>query len=286
MRGITWARLHRPWRDELDTEAVFEEPREEENELEKLDISTEEYPNSSPASDTSLFRTRKVYPKSSLPDDFNLRDENGSDLKPGAPNFNEAFVLEYLRRSRLRAAFARIVSKIAEDLAGWPVEGDDEWSIPTLMQRRITREHLANCRQSREKEALVVILDTSGSCLPQARFYNSIAAAAVQSGDVELYAAPNAGLRAQRTRQGWIGIPEKSWPFQKRTIIFFGDFDGGDAVVEASWRNTLYWFCSEGTRYPSMRQHPWCSYNLKHFKGKYYNCNDEQDFIRLLKKII
>ncbi len=209
----------------------------------------------------------------------------GYDFKEGSPNFSQAFSLEFHRLQRIINTFAIIVSKVAEDLAGWPIEGDDEWSIPRLMSRRITREPVGNCRQSREKDSVVVILDTSGSCLPQARFYNRIAAAAVQVGDVELYAAPNAGLESRRSRHGWQTLPDKAWPFRQRTIIFFGDYDGGDAVVEASWHNKVYWFCSEGTRYPSMAQHPWCSYTMRYFRGRYFDCNNDDDFLRLLRKV-
>jgi hypothetical protein len=210
---------------------------------------------------------------------------NGTELKEGAPNFKEAFYLEQLRQKRLSTVFARVLAKIAEDLAGWPVEGDDEWSVPALMKRRLTRENIAQCRQSREKESIVVILDTSGSCLPQAKFYAQIASAAVQAGDVELYTAPNAGLNAEKTRLGWRELENSSWTFYRRTIIFFGDYDGGDTVVESSWHNKIYWFSSEGHRYPSMILHPWCSYNIKHFNGKYYKCNRKNDFFTLIKKI-
>ena len=212
-------------------------------------------------------------------------DPLGTDPKHGSPNTNQAFSLELARRRRLTQHFAVMVSKVAEDLSGWPVPGDDEWSVPALMERRLTRIPLNHCRQSRERESVVVILDTSGSCLPQARFYNRLADAAVQVGDVELYAAPNAGLRARRTARGWEGLADTAWPFHRRTIIFFGDYDGGDAVVETSGSNRVYWLCSEGGRYPSMTQHPWCTHPLSHFRGIYHDCNAEGDFLRLWRKI-
>jgi hypothetical protein len=203
----------------------------------------------------------------------------------GTPNHNEAFWLEMRYERRVSRTLSVIVSKIAEDLGGWPVDGDDEWSMEALMARRLNRAPLSSCRQSREKESLVLILDNSGSCLPQARFYNQVAAGAVQAGDVELYAAPNAGIAAKRGRNGWLPVDEKAWPFHRRTIVFFGDYDGGDQVVEASWHNRVYWFCSEGDRYPQMSLHPWCSYSLDRFRGRYFECNQTDDFIHLLKKV-
>ena len=77
---------------------------------------------------------------------------------------------------------------------------------------------------------------------------------------------------------------DSTWNFQNRTIIFFGDFDGGDAPVLASGNNKVYWFSCEN-RYADMDEHDWCSYTLADFKGKYYNCETEDDFIRLAKKV-
>ena len=212
-------------------------------------------------------------------------DPFGPDPREGSLNYSQAFSLEESRRRRLAHTFTIIVSKIAEDLSGPPLPGEDEWSIPELMARRLTRRPLHRCRQTREREALVVILDTSGSCLPQARFYGFLAEAAVQAGDIELYAAPNAGIRSRRIGQGWIPVESPDWRFHRRTIIFFGDFDGGDKVVEASWANKVYWFCSEDGRYPAMEQHPWCSYGMSHFKGRYFDCATEDEFIPLWRKV-
>ena len=212
-------------------------------------------------------------------------DPLGTDPKEGSPNYSQAFALDLARRRRLSRTLGVIMAKVAEDLAGRPIPGDEEWDPDSLMERRLTRRPLSQCRISREKRSLVLILDTSGSCLPQARFYNRLADAAVKAGDVELYAAPNAGLLARRGRRGWKGLADPSWKFKGRTIIFFGDFDGGDAVVEASWRNKVYWFCSEGTRYPSMREHPWCSHTLSQFKGHYFLCRNDDEFLNLWRKV-
>lgn len=219
-------------------------------------------------------------------DDWSESDEseNNSDEDEGERNYRQAFDLEEARRRRLSNIFAVIVSKVAEDLTGWPVEGDDEWDVQTLMERRITRRPLSHCRQSRDRESVIVILDTSGSCWEQASFYSRIADAAVQRGDVELYTAPNAGLQARRTNKGWERV-NYEWPFRGRTIIFFGDFDGGDAVVEASRINKIYWFSCEGDRYRDMHEHSWCHYTLADFRGHYFDCGTEEDFIRLARKV-
>lgn len=86
----------------------------------------------------------------------------------------------------------------AEDLIGWPIPGDDEWSAPDVTARHLDRRPLTQCPRSREKEQVVIVIDTSGSCLRQARFFSSIATAAVAAGDVELCEAPNDGIRGGR----------------------------------------------------------------------------------------
>jgi hypothetical protein len=227
---------------------------------------------------------KKAYHKT-LAENLVEDDPLGPDSKEGSPNFSQAFDLKRLRQKRLSQALAVIISKVAEDLSGRLLDGDDEWDMEAVLMRRLNRRSLGKCRCSRERISVVLILDTSGSCLPQARFYSHLAESAIRAGDVELYAAPNAGLIARRTPRGWIGLDDPHWRFTGRTIIFFGDFDGGDAVVEAGWSNKLYWFCSEGGRYPSMREHPWCSYPMSRFKGRFFQCDTEEDFLDLWRKV-
>jgi len=273
-------RLELEWRRYLESieapELIFSERPPEKTQLKKQKARHVH----SPGRPERAAQTRQPVPRV-----ITVLEQPGEDRGGAASvNYNKAFYLQQLRRRRITATFARMMSKIAEDLSGWPIAGEDQWSVPDLMARHLDRRPLFQCRRSREKEAVVVILDTSGSCLEQARFYSHIATAAVIAGDVELYDAPNARLRAARIRQRWESFERRHWPFSQRTIIFFGDFDGGDEVITASRRNKLYWMSSE-TRYPDIRLHPWCSLTMKSFKGSYYPCIADEDFIRLLGKI-
>jgi len=225
-------------------------------------------------------------------DDWQDEDEDQSgdqSEESGLKNRHHVFDLEEARQRRLQNAFAVVLSKVAEDLSGWPVEGDEEWDVQAIMERRITRRPLNQCRQSREKERVVLIVDTSGSCQYQAEFFSQLATAAWRLGDVEIYAAPNASLEFERSRHGgWDRIAGyddgQHWPFVRRTIIFFGDFDGGNSVVEAAKKNTVYWFSCED-RYDDMDEHSWCAYRLADFRGKYYACHNNQDFLRLVRRV-
>jgi len=274
-------RLERPWRRVLDAVPPPD--------LSQVPEGTAEPSASDREPEVRFFpkgaAARARREKGPVPEWISVLDERGDETAgAGSPNYNKAFFLEELRRRRIMTTFALLMSKVAEDLTGWPIPGDDEWSVPDLMARHLDRRPLSQCRRSRERERVVVIIDTSGSCLPQARFFSSIATAAVAAGDVELYEAPNAGIRARKGRRGWRPVADKGWHFSRRTVIFFGDFDGGDAVIRASRRNKLYWFCSE-TRYPDIRVHPWCSLTLKSFRGRFFRCTAEEDFIRLLRKV-
>lgn len=221
-------------------------------------------------------------------------DQPGSeDDEPSERNTEEVVsldqVIERHRRRRLGIEFARIVAKVAEDLAGEPIEGDDEWDVDALMRRRFDRRPLPSCRRSREKTSIILILDTSGSCEPQAEFYASIAQIAAELQDVEIYAAPNGALEKRYVPgKGWMWLLDDgshgSWNFRGRVILFFGDFDGGDYPVLASLHNKVYWFSCED-RYDDMTEHDWCSFSLADFRGHYYQCMNEFDFLKLAKKV-
>ncbi len=210
--------------------------------------------------------------------------ESDSEDAVGQKNNRSVFSLEAARQRRLSNAFATVIQKVAEDLDSYPTEGDDEWDVEALMMRRFNRRSLFSCRQSRTKTGVVLVLDTSRSCFEQASFFARIAIAAAQAGDVEMYDAPNAETVAAYKNGHWVQDDTPWWEMKGRTIIFFGDFDGGDALVFAARRNQVYWFSCED-RYEDMTEHPWCHYSLADFRGHYYSCAKEEDFFRLIRKI-
>ncbi len=166
--------------------------------------------------------------------------------RSGAPR---AFPLEgrYLRG--LATRFARMVSKLAEDNADLPQDGDEEWDINALVRRRFTGKLPNQCRMTREKRKVVVVLDTSPSCAHQARLFGSVAQIAEELGDCEMYDAPNFALHSRWEDGEWILLPagERGWAFRNRVVLAFGDFDGIDHICEASRvrGNRIYWFSCE-----------------------------------------
>lgn len=170
--------------------------------------------------------------------------------KPGKYN------LEGVKNRRLGAVFSRVISKIAEDSYGAVTEGDDFWDTDRLAMRSINKESIYKCRNSREKQNIIVILDSSPSCSELSDLYSKIAIECINYGDVELYDAPNARLvhmysHKQQKFAKFLTIEDikknvHSWSlFKNRTIIFFGDFDGAHVVFKNTIHNKVYYFTNE-----------------------------------------
>src|SRR3990167_8302134 len=215
--------------------------------------------------------------------------------------------MEYLRKRRLQTEFARVISKVAEDLTGWPTVCEDLWDIDALMARRMDKRPLYHCQMSREKHSVVIIVDTSGSCSAQAQFFSEIATAALQSGDVEVYTAPNADVEARLrlTERAIMMVPinytnNKAYSndgrcslmniIRNRTIIFFGDFDGWEIIKRCAQFNKLYFFnCAEYEEdclTYEQRENQRARWGLDRFKGKhFFPCREEADFMQLAKKV-
>ena len=193
--------------------------------------------------------------------------------------------MKHLKKRRLSNMLATMVGKIAEDRAGEPIIGNDEWSVPEILNRVMTRVNINTCKQTRERERIVIILDTSPSCARYAKFFIDIARASANLNDLEMYDAPNAYIVKQYSKASKefvdIGIDCASvlmeWEALKgRTIIFFGDWDGEKILCKASKDNTIYWFNPE--YYVN-------STRDKEYTGSHYQCRNEDDLIRLIKKM-
>jgi hypothetical protein len=198
----------------------------------------------------------------------------------------QAFGLEghYLRN--LATRFARMISKVAEDSADLPSEGDEEWDLNELIRRRFTGRLLSQCRMTREKRKVAVVLDTSPSCEHQARLFGSIARIAEELGDCELYDAPNFVIHARKLGDDWEGLPEaeREWRFKGRVVLAFGDFDGIERICAASQvrGNRLYWFCCEER--PSVLESGREQF-VKAYKGHYFTANNLGQLLHALRRV-
>ncbi|HUJ73574.1 MAG TPA: hypothetical protein VL359_01900 [bacterium] len=198
----------------------------------------------------------------------------------------QSFSLEgkYLRT--LAAQFARMVSKVAEDSADMPTQGDDEWDLEELRTRRFTGRLVHQCRMTREKRRVAVVLDSSPSCEQQARLFGSIAQVAEALGDCELYDAPNFGIVARKMLDTWENLPEveREWQFQRRVVLAFGDFDGLERIGAASRvrGNKIYWFCCEERASVLEAQR---DQFVKGYKGFYLPATNLAELIQAMRRV-
>ena len=217
-----------------------------------------------------------------------LKQEEAEDLRHHhnvlmAP---QAFSLDgrYLRG--LASDFARMVSKVAEDSADLPVPGDDEWDYVALTQRRFTGRNIHQCRQTREKRKVAVVLDSSPSCAHQANLFAAVATVAEALGDCDLYDAPNFTIHAVKSGWEWERIPnpEQGWDFKRRVVLAFGDFDGLDSICEASALrgNRIYWFSCE--QRPETLEYG-RERLLRDFKGHYMPANNLEQLMKAMRRV-
>ena len=162
-----------------------------------------------------------------------------------------AFSYETLRNRKLSSTLSLLFSKIAEERMGDKVIGEDKWDIEDIMFRRISKKLVTNCKYSREKQRLVLMLDSSPSCIDMANTYSEIATEAAMFDDLEIYDAPNGYAHSiyNASRKEFRILTDEEldatyhWNcFEDRTIIYFGDQDAHDSIKRAYKYNEIHWF--------------------------------------------
>lgn len=189
-----------------------------------------------------------------------------------------------LDNKNLKRELAVIISKIADDIIPVKADGDDYWDIEELMLRRVTKRNINNCKTNYVRNNLIIGLDFSGSCDDYSRFFSTVLRDAVVLGACKIYDASNGFYNGMFEFESDEIVKDYLKEFAGKTVIFFGDFDGGDSIVKLSKVAKVYWFSCED-RYDDMDEHSWCNFRLSDFRGKYYKCFNEQDFVKLCKKI-
>jgi len=216
-----------------------------------------------------------------------LEPGEGEAEEPGERNAYSWEFAPAVAMRGLQLAFARLIEAVAEDRAQPDPYGDEEWDPEALMLREWTGRPLSACRRGWHRESLILVLDSSGSCEAQAEFYSRLAQLAAKTGAVELWDAPNGELSERYHKGRWEPVEREGrepWPWKGRTILFFGDFDGGDYPIEASWGNEVFWFSPED-RYQDTLEHSWCRLPLRSFRGKYFPVRDEGEFIEAIRRL-
>lgn len=197
---------------------------------------------------------------------------------------------------RLANTLSIMVSKLAEDRVGEVIIGEDEWDIEQLMMRGITKRNIYSCMQSRERENIALVLDSSPSCSGMAKLYSKMAFLSAKIGCLDIYLAPNGYVTHKyNIRTGiydaifdkdndknsiLLGLDKLQNFFKNRVILFFGDWDGTEYIEEASHHNELHWFHSE-FRYDEQDDIP----HLRRYNGAIYACKTREDLISTIKTI-
>jgi len=210
-----------------------------------------------------------------------------------------AFSYETLRNRKLSSTLALLFSKIAEERMGDKVIGEDKWNLEEIMFRRISKKLITNCKYSREKQRLVLILDSSPSCEDMANTYSEVATEAAIFDDLEIYDAPNGYAHSiyNPSRKEFRILTNEEldatyhWNcFEDRTIIYFGDQDAVQSIKRAYKYNEVHWF------YQSYGGYEYFDYERqlndterirKEWKDKVnvHMCNDTDQLIKSVRRM-
>lgn len=197
-------------------------------------------------------------------------EEEYNDNEEGEYNSESVVEHKYVSIPTLRYVWYRLVDVLADERAG-EEEGTEILSIKKLVRRVIDKRPLHRCYSKIIRESIYLLLDDSGSMWWWANILNAISTVSQKRKDIVLLWCPNGDIS-----NGWGGddrindpkdIP-KTW--KNTTIIYVGDFDGGNAPYYlAKAGATVIWFCPEG-RYDDTREHDWCSFSLREYPKNVY----------------
>ena len=189
---------------------------------------------------------------------------------------------------RIASMFARLVSKVAEDMSYQQVPGDEFWDPRKIMRRQIDRRPLQHCKMDYTKRRLALLVDTSPSCRDEAVFYSKVATGALLRDDIDIFLCPNGRIDAQFDPEPMRFVNDdrgSAWDLEGRVVLYFTDWDGTDEIVEHSRDCTLYWFdnCPPSKYWESTRDRHQ-RVRLR-YRGRHFHCPDTEAFGRLARKI-
>jgi len=175
----------------------------------------------------------------------------GSSWKLNKKPERSEFSYETLHNRKLGSTLALLFGKIAEERMGDKIIGEDKWDVEDIMFRRVSKKVITNCKFSREKKHLVLILDSSPSCKEMAQVYSEVATESAMFDDVEIYDAPNGYAHSiyDTLRKEFVPLTDDEidamyeWNcLEGRTIIYFGDEDGTRCIEKSNEHNEVHWF--------------------------------------------
>jgi hypothetical protein len=193
---------------------------------------------------------------------------------------------------RLQTEFYRVLEMLAEEktkqfdpsLVGSLVK--TEYDVKKMALRRYEGKPPTRYKAPRVREAVVLMLDNSGSMTEWAEMLRTLAELAAKRRDVEVYLAPNGYVEEQiapvRRR---VSHNEFMRRMSGRKVIYVGDFDGANTPIELSWRNEVIWIAPEG-RYRRFQSHDWVKYDESKYKGVFIRAFAIDDVMKALRKAL
>jgi len=207
-------------------------------------------------------------------------------------NTEQAFKLKKETVQHLHLELYKLIEYLQDEeksLTPEPVSQSQALGIKKLMFRQYERKPLSSYYYYKERSQAILIIDNSGSMTWLETELDTFFAVALKRRDIQVFIAPN-------------GIIESVYNFKTKTfeeiehetamkkivqtglpIIYIGDFDGADTPIELSWRNRVFWLCTE-TRYKYFEQHSWVNYNEEDFKGFFGRAWNIKEIIQVLQE--
>jgi len=162
----------------------------------------------------------------------------------------------------------------------------EEYNMKKLMFRPYEKRPLSHYKMARIREAVVLILDNSGSMRWWARNLQILAELAMMRNDVEVYIAPNGYIEETLwPRRQRVSHSEVMKRLRGRRIIYVGDFDGADTPIELSWYNDVIWVCPE-SRYKHFLQHGWVHYGEEDYRGAFLRVFTLDEMFSAFKRVL
>jgi hypothetical protein len=215
-------------------------------------------------------------------------EDNGDQGGIGEYNTEQVVDLSYRRTSLFLATeFYRLLELLMEEKTKvFDRRVAEEYNMKKIILRPYEKKPLSHYMQARVKEAIVILLDNSGSMDWWAEQLQLLASIALARDDIDVYAAPNGVIQTRLTSKGCVPVDhaEATRKLRGRRIVYVGDFDGANMPVELSWSNEVIWICPE-TRYRRFKSHDWVDYTEEDFKGVFIRAWTLEEVFSALRKV-
>jgi hypothetical protein len=164
--------------------------------------------------------------------------------------------------------------------------GSEEFNIKKLMFRQFEKKPLNSYKMRRVREAVVILLDNSGSMEWWSDNLQVLAELAMRGNDVEIYLAPNGHIEEMIfPKRQLVNHDEIMKKLRNRKIIYVGDFDGANTPIILSWYNDVIWICPE-ERYIRFLEHDWVHYDESRYEGTFLRIFTLQELFSAFKKLL